>query len=74
MFNFLKHFKIPLVLLMTKIDKLTQKERSASEKRMKKYFPAEEIILTSAIKNINKEKIKTILQGGLENEKNNFDG
>lgn len=61
MYNYLKHFKIDLVLLMTKTDKLNQKERSLSKKRIKKYFKDDKVILTSASKNIGKNEIKEIL-------------
>ncbi len=61
MFNYLKHFNVKTVLIMTKTDKLNQKERSASKKRMNQYFENEQIILTSATKKVGKDIIIKIL-------------
>lgn len=50
MYEYLKHFNIDLTIVATKVDKLNQKERSASEKRFKENFKNRKIILTSSIK------------------------
>lgn len=52
MYNYLLHFDINLVIVATKVDKLNQKEKSASKKRFKEYFKNEQIVLTSTQKNI----------------------
>ncbi len=52
MYDYLRHFDVKIVIVATKIDKLNQKERSASKKRFKEHFKDDVVILTSAAKNI----------------------
>lgn len=67
MYDFLKHFDINLIIVATKIDKLNQKERSASNKRFKEHFKTERIILTSTVKNIGLEELqKTFIEEDTE--------
>lgn len=61
MFNYLKHFKVETILIMTKIDKLNQKERSASKKRMAEHFKNQKMVLTSTTQKMGKEDLLKIL-------------
>lgn len=49
MYEYLKHYKHKIIILATKIDKLKQKEASASKKRFKEYFQNQKVILTSTV-------------------------
>lgn len=64
MYDYLKHFDLDLVIVATKVDKLNQKERSASNKRFKEHFINEKVILTSAQKNIGLKEILAIFKEG----------
>lgn len=61
MYEYLKHFNIEIVLTMTKIDKLNQKEKSSSKKRMEQHFKNEKIVLTSTTKKVGKDIIIKML-------------
>lgn len=57
MYEFLKHFNIDLIIVATKVDKLNQKEKSASKKRFKEHFVKDKVILTSTSKNIGLKEL-----------------
>lgn len=61
MYQYLKHFKVKTILIMTKTDKLNQKEKSVSKKRMDSHFKGEQIVLTSTTKNVGKDIILKLL-------------
>lgn len=62
MYNYLLYFDIDLVIVATKVDKLNQKERSASKKRFNNYFQNQKVILTSTTKNIGLTDLLNIFE------------
>lgn len=63
MYNYLKHFNINIVVVVTKIDKLNQKEKNSSRNRIQAFFEAQKVIYTSSEKKIGLEQLKTIFEG-----------
>lgn len=64
MYNYLLHFDINLVIVATKIDKLNQKEKSASKKRFEEHFKGQRVVLTSTQKNIGlNELLQLFIEG-----------
>lgn len=64
MYDYLKYYDKEIIIVATKIDKLNQRERSASKKRFKKYFQKEKVVLTSAFKNIGLNELLTTFKEG----------
>lgn len=63
MYNYLKHFNIPIIIVATKIDKLNQKERNQSINRFKNFFKDQEIIYTSTKTRVGLDQLSTIFGG-----------
>ena len=63
--NMLIENEIPYIVILTKIDKLNQSEKSNSVKRIKSQFPElllkDNLFLYSALKNLGKKEIESIL-------------
>jgi GTP-binding protein len=60
--SLLHEIEIPNVVLLSKVDKLNQSEKSQSIKRIKQYFPelnlGDNLFLYSALKNIGKKEVE----------------
>ena len=57
-------FQETLLTVATKIDKLNQKEKSASKKRFEEHFKGQRVVLTSTQKNIGlNELLQLFIEG-----------
>jgi len=66
MFNaLLKDLQVPYIVILSKVDKLNQSERSKSIKKVLAQFPElslnDNLILYSSVKNIGKKQVEIIL-------------
>lgn len=62
LFRWLKHQRIPGLIVLTKSDKLNQKERAGAERGARKAFPGQPLLFASSSTKEGKHEIRKILQ------------
>jgi len=70
MYNFLKYYEIPTVIIATKYDKVKDKDRVKNEKLLKETLQVldqDKIVLFSSVTKKGKEEVYSIIESYLEN-------
>ena len=65
MYNFMKYYKLPVTIVATKFDKVSQKDKAKNDKLLNDAFDLQEnddIVLFSSVTKKGKEEIYSIIE------------